>query len=223
MNKPIKLGFIILIIACTGMGLYADDSESKPLQLALWNPYQLVPAETDIHGLRLNFLYGKNRNVKGIDLGLVNESKGDFSGIEGGLLINIVNGNVSGLQAALFANGTDGTGSVKGIQAALFSNGAENVRGVQIAMYNGSETVKGVQLGLLWNLRLSFFDDYTEPWSVEEAYGMQIALLNCCKKMTGVQIGFYNWSNEMRGIQIGIINVINEGPVKVFPILNVSF
>jgi hypothetical protein len=128
MNRSTPLGCILLIIACTGMNLYAGDSESKPLQLALENPYQLVPEDMDIHGLRLNFLYGKNRNVKGIDPGHMNESKGDFSGLEVGLLINGVDGNVSGLQAGLLGNGT---GSVIGVQTSLFVNLAESINGDQ--------------------------------------------------------------------------------------------
>jgi hypothetical protein len=51
----------------------------KPIQLALFNPVQIAPEESSIIGVRLSLLYGKNANMNGLQLGLINIiGKGGF-------------------------------------------------------------------------------------------------------------------------------------------------
>ena len=52
----------------------------KFLQLALWPRAQLVNQSDSIAGIRLN-LYGRNQDVRGLDLGYIHETTGDFSGV----------------------------------------------------------------------------------------------------------------------------------------------
>lgn len=55
-------------------------AESKPLQLALFEPIQLFSADTSITGLRVNFIYGRNKSVEGVDIGLVGMAESSFTG-----------------------------------------------------------------------------------------------------------------------------------------------
>jgi hypothetical protein len=53
-----------------------------PVQGAILNPEQIFSESTEIRGLRVNVLYGKNASVYGLDVGLwnkVEEVVGEFS------------------------------------------------------------------------------------------------------------------------------------------------
>ena len=51
-------------------------SQGNPIQLALFNPIQIVPEGESVNGIRLNLIYTKNANVTGFDMGLVNQTTG---------------------------------------------------------------------------------------------------------------------------------------------------
>ena len=57
-----------------------ESRADKFLQLALWPRAQLVNQSDSIAGIRLN-LYGRNQDVRGLDLGYIHETTGDFSGV----------------------------------------------------------------------------------------------------------------------------------------------
>ena len=84
----------ILSIALVGYAPAAELGRSKPpvqqatggaigggpatgLQLSLFPPAQIFNESYDVSGLRLSLIYGRNQNVRGLDLGLVNEAKGE--------------------------------------------------------------------------------------------------------------------------------------------------
>ncbi|MBR6074471.1 MAG: hypothetical protein IKP87_04135, partial [Victivallales bacterium] len=56
-------------------------AETKPVMLSLLTPVQWPEKNTDVTGLRLSLLYGECDNFKGVDIGLVNRTNGDFSGL----------------------------------------------------------------------------------------------------------------------------------------------
>jgi hypothetical protein len=114
------------------------------LQLSLFAPAQLFPETYDVSGFRFSLLYGKNANLRGFDLGLVNELTGVGEGFQLGLG-NMVE-DMSGLQIGLF-NST-GTSSGGLCQIGLVNMG-KDVRGVQIGVFNMCDTISGVQIGLL--------------------------------------------------------------------------
>ncbi|MBT8387148.1 MAG: hypothetical protein KJO12_07020, partial [Ignavibacteria bacterium] len=63
--------------------------QEKPIQLSLFNPIQIFPESSSIAGFRFNLIYGKNANVTGLDLGLVNQTTGTQTGVQwGGLNLN---------------------------------------------------------------------------------------------------------------------------------------
>ena len=98
----------LTVIVLTAVALMAAASPAKadeekgttPLQLSIYNPWQLVNEDQNVLGLRLNLIYGVNQDVTGIDLGVANSSKGyekglmwgifnsteDFTGVQVGLI-----------------------------------------------------------------------------------------------------------------------------------------
>ena len=54
-------------------------AEDRPATLALFNPIQIFPESDSIEYFRWNFLYGVNDNVRGLDIGLVNQTTGAVS------------------------------------------------------------------------------------------------------------------------------------------------
>ena len=85
MKKLLTLA--VLLISCMVF------AETTPIMLSLVTPVQWPDKDVDVTGLRLSLLYGECDNFKGLDIGLINRTNGDFSGlaIGGG---NIVDGTI---------------------------------------------------------------------------------------------------------------------------------
>jgi hypothetical protein len=76
----------------------SSGAQEKPIQLSFIGPtMQLVDDDADIKGLRLNLIYGINRNVTGLDYGLVNRVRGDLKGFQGSL-VGLAEGSFTGWQ-----------------------------------------------------------------------------------------------------------------------------
>lgn len=120
-------------------------SQGNPIQLALFNPIQIVPENESVSGLRLNLIYTKNANVTGLDLGLVNETTGKQLGVQWGF-VNLTDGGFSGWQAGS-VNITKG--SSVGLQTGWVNYHESNFNGLQISIVNYSATLKGLQIGLI--------------------------------------------------------------------------
>jgi hypothetical protein len=157
--KMVRIGGILALTALAlGSAVYADkeptataaaSSESetiRPLQLALVAPIQLVPEDETIHGLRLNLIFGSNRNVSGVDIGLAHETTGNFSGVGFGLA-SFIRGEGRGLQLNCIYS--EATKSMSGAQVGIF-NHAGTMHGVQIGLANFADDMTGIQIGL-WN------------------------------------------------------------------------
>lgn len=70
-----KIFLIGMLLAGLLFAPSAAAANWSPLQVALWHPAQLVPDDWNVYGLRMNFLYGKNQNVWGLDLGVANTTE----------------------------------------------------------------------------------------------------------------------------------------------------
>ena len=42
------------------------ESQTKPIQLSIFDPIQIFNSDTSIHGFRFNLIYGFNRDVSGL-------------------------------------------------------------------------------------------------------------------------------------------------------------
>jgi hypothetical protein len=119
--------------------------QDNPVQLSLVNPIQIVPESQPVNGLRFNLIYGKNTDVTGFDLGLVNKTTGKELGVQWGL-VNLTDGGFTGWQDG-FVNITKGM-SV-GLQTSGLNYHEGHYNGLQIAIVNYAATLKGLQIGLI--------------------------------------------------------------------------
>jgi len=119
----------VLVLALFAPGS-ARAEEAKPINLALFTPIQIFPAETSIHGFRLSLLYGVNREMHGLDVGLVNRATGGVAGFQWGV-VNWDESTLEGVQLS-FVNYLGG----KGV-------------GAQLATVNIAEAQTGLQWGFV--------------------------------------------------------------------------
>lgn len=120
-------------------------AQSKPVQLSLFTPIQLFPENTEISGIRLNLLYGRNVAVTGLDLGLVNHTTtGNFLGVQFGL-VGLAENNFKGFQDNMI---NVVQGDFEGFQWG-FVNFAHYANGFQLGFVNYAESMKGLQIGLV--------------------------------------------------------------------------
>lgn len=120
-------------------------AQSKPVQLALFNPVQIHPESSSISGVRLSLIYGKNTSVTGVDWGLINHNTdGESVGWQWGIL-GMNNDKFTGLQSS-FVTLTDRYS--EGVMLGFY-NYAGNMNGVQIGFINNAGSMKGLQIGLI--------------------------------------------------------------------------
>jgi hypothetical protein len=157
---------------------------------------QLVDASEDVRGLRINFVYGENANVSGVDLGIVNSTTEDFIGFGWAPGANLVRGSAVGVQWSWIYSHT--AGEFTGWQSGIVSR------------ISGADSA-GFQSGWI-NL-------------VEKDFkGLQFGLLNHATAVSGVQLGFINITSQLHGLQIGLVNYAENSDIyKILPIVNWKF
>ena len=119
--------------------------EGKPINLALFNPVQIVPEGQGVRGFRLSLVYGKNAFMTGRDLSLVGQVTGKVNGVQWGL-VELVGGDFTGWQGGWAANITKG--KFTGLQWGFF-NSAERMEGLQFGFVNRAGTINGIQVGIV--------------------------------------------------------------------------
>jgi hypothetical protein len=136
------LGFIGILILVLP---FAGAAQSKPINLALFNPVQIFPENNPIGGVRINLLYGKNISMVGFDWGLVNAvGTGGCQGVQWGL-VNLCEGNFVGWQSGLLNLSNK---NVEGFQYGWYNTG-DYVSGFQLGLVNSAQTMKGLQIGIV--------------------------------------------------------------------------
>ena len=200
--NSLKILSAVVLAGAAALTARADDAR---FQAALWAPnHQLVPATENVSGFRLE-LYGENKHVTGLEIGLVNITTGDFTGF-------------TGLLPTLY-NRVDGT--TKGVQFGIINRTQGEVSGWQNGWINLPEAnVTGLQNGIInWN-----------DLATSDVTGVQFGLINASKHVTGLQLGFVNYAQTLKGVQIGLWNQVDSRtwdefqPLpKVFPLINLGF
>ena len=199
---------LLLLLALLGPFLVRAD---EPVQLSLWPPgLQLLPETESVRGLRLD-IYGRNTDMHGLDLGLANETSGDFGGFGIGF-VNLVDGNMHGVQWSYYGYQRVG-GSAYGWSYALVSRVKEDMVGLQQGAVSMTyKDFKGVHASLIYN------------YTGEEMTGVQLGLVNQAAAVHGLQLGIVNLTERMKGLQIGLWNQINENEkLPVLPFVNWKF
>jgi len=150
---------VALIGAMLTMSVSDAAAQSKPIQLSLVTPVQIVPEGEAVGGFRFNLIYGRNAAMTGLDIGLVNHTgPGDFVGVQFGIL-GLSDGGMTGWQAN-WVNITEA--AMQGVQTGLFNLegsgeglqwGAANIadfhNGLQLAIVNYARTLHGIQIGIV--------------------------------------------------------------------------
>ncbi len=119
-------------------------AQSKPINIALVTPIQIVPPEVEVSGFRWNIIYGKNSAMTGLDIGIANHVAGPMKGVQLGwfnqaesmvgwqdAIVNYTVGEAEGLQWG----GVNYAGRINGLQLGLV-NYAERANGVQVGLVN---------------------------------------------------------------------------------------
>lgn len=226
MGKQPKTYFRAAALSCAILA-GAITGQGGPVQLALWNPVQALDDQERVAGLRLDLLYGCNRDLYGLDLGTANAVKRDCFGIQIGLALNdagfihmvpdasgrlagaqicpVLNtaGEMAGTQVGLVANLT--RGSMRGLQLAWLGNIAlGDAVGAQVGIGNFTQGgFAGCQLAPSLVLALNM---------AEEVQGAQISTglvsLNNAERLAGLQLNLGllgNHATEMHGVQIAAL------------------
>ncbi len=213
-QRFIYAGILGLIMLLANEASYAEGCH--PVQLSLVTPVQVVPKEDAVCGVRLDLLWGNNKAVWGIDLGLTNGA-GELKGIEMGGLVNVLKGldeapstRSWGLQAAGLVNSNAKTPFI-GFQMAGLVNDHDNgaFTGIQVAGLandNDKSSFNGIQVALFSNQNYE-----------SEVTGIQLALFNQAQKLNGIQIGLANGVSAAEGTT-GVLSAVEIVllPVMIF-------
>lgn len=203
-----KLALAALTLAAAVPAFAKTDANAKGFNASFWAPdKQVVPANQDIAGVRLNFFYGENKNVSGVDIGTANSVTGDMNGAQLCLFLPCVYNYVGG--------------KLNGAQLGIVNQYGTEVNGVSWGVVNYSRVegkVTGADLGLVnWG-------------SQTDITGLQWGLVNRAKNVKGAQLGFVNIADHLVGVQLGLWNQVNERgwgefkPLpKVFPFINLGW
>ena len=166
MSRKVVLTFGTALLALSLLPGFSE-AQDNPFQIALVGPtMQLVDDDEDVTGIRLNLIYGVNRNVTGLDIGLINHTNGEMAGVEFGV-VNVTDGPFTGWQAGI-VNVTQG--QFTGLQWAPWSI---------LSLANFAEAAEGAQIAAAFN-------------RAEYMHGFQMSLVNVAEDMYGVQVGLIN-------------------------------
>jgi hypothetical protein len=153
-------------------------------------PNANAPSDPDVSGMRLSFIWGKNRSQSGLDFGLLSMSETSrLSGLALVAGVSRVTGEMdAGVALSLinFHSGRDSGMNGAFINVLNDADGAFNTGFVTIAQ---GETF--VDLG-----------------------GVNVS------ESSTVQIGFINVTKKLKSFQFGFINMAENGFLPIFPIFN---
>ena len=161
-EEAVKNFSLLVALAFSSVALVPQSAsaQTKPVQLGLVTPLQIVPEDQSVDAFRLCLIYCANEDVKYVDIGLVLKTTGkneivqlsavglgnDFTGVQLNFLGAYNTGHLSGVQLSGLGNYTV-TG--EGVQLAHIFNGAEDFGGLQIALVNYTKDLQGLQVGLI--------------------------------------------------------------------------
>jgi hypothetical protein len=225
--KKIKvlLGMLILLSTVTF---------ATPAQLGL--PGTNLPQDETVNGIRLNLLWGKNTNMKGLDLSILALSQTkNLHGVQFGLFLptaTYVEESFNGISVLQWANVH--TGKSQGFISG-FVNYTKDMTGAQFALVNISTKVNGIQTAFVnVNLEKSginygFVNVNTQDSTINTGFvnvslgksAIDLGLVNYSGKAS-TQVGLINITNDLEGAQLGFINFARNGFFPVFPFFNID-
>lgn len=133
---------IAIIVSLSSTMVFAKD---QPVQLSLFTPIQIFPADYTITGIRLNLIYSRNATVSGFDWGLVTHTT---SGVSKGVQWALVGLNDADFVGWQNSGVNVNKGDFEGFQGGLV-NYANHASGIQMGFINYARSMKGLQIGLV--------------------------------------------------------------------------
>lgn len=197
-----KKSIALILSALTTLFSTPAFAAFTPIGIAIVPPVQFPAEDFTIVGARVSLLFGRQRDVYGLDVGVIgNITSQTSAGISLSGLFNINHGQttVVGLQAASLLN---------------YSTNKLNAYGLQVALLNlleAESSINGLQLGV-FNLA-----------SHATIRGFQVGAYNVARTVKGFQLGVINVTDNLHGIQIGLLNFNHTGLFIVAPVLNIGF
>lgn len=202
-----RMKAFLLVVACGCLAtsvVSADDAVldaglppsagEKNTAFGAWPIVQVPGEDYDIKLFRMSIPIGKHRSFTGLDIGL---------------LANLVTGRSSGVAFTTVGNMV-GRGEAL-VQFAAVFNSVENVSsGMQISCANvAGDDYMGFQLG---------------PVNLSGLIGgLQLGIYNQAERVGGMQFGLVNVAGELNGVQFGLLNIASESSVPVLPILHIGY
>lgn len=193
-----------------------------PLEVSIFTPltFPTLGWEGDVHGLRVNVLFARSREVIGLDLGFWNDADVLMAGVGAGLFLNC-RGDMAGMQACLFAVSK----RMLGLQAGLWLDAYEQMRGVQLGLI--VEATKMTSSSTYWSGGKKYWSASYEGARMSGLqaggvviagwmHGMQLAAMTrAMAEMRGLQVGvaYLASGGDAHGVQIGGVTVI-EGTAR---------
>lgn len=117
-----------------------------PVNLSLFAPVQIVKEDQSVTALRISLIYGKNVDMQGLDLSLVGKNTGSFTGVQFAA-VGLVDGDFTGLQNSWLASVANG--NMQGLQWAVYTHAGTGSSGVQLGLLNTADDFSGLQFGLV--------------------------------------------------------------------------
>ena len=238
-----KSTMMMAVALAIGLGVSAKAEERSwawsPVGIGIAAPIQLPFVDSDVYGLRLGGLFGYNRDVYGIDVGVAEVCSGGFRGLQVSAMSWIERSDVYGVQASALANVVNA--STIALQIAPVNVVWEDAVGAQLGAINFTTDFRGVQVGGLinWNdlasygLQLGLVNANQQEfygWSfggivnyADSFSGLACGLVNVAYDVTGCQIGVFNACDHMHGVQFGLVNMICGSKLPIMVIANAWF
>ena len=222
----------LCVIACVLASvrvLWAGDAAAELFSLNFVSGSGALAA---VDGARLDIIYGRSSEVKGLSLGLVNVTDGllkgaefGFVNIEGSLLgyssgfVNMT-GDMQGCQAG-FVNTA---GSVTGVMSGFVNSVSGGVTGGLTGFVNSAKGVTGAASGFV-----NAIDGPVNGCSAgfvnisKEVNGASLGFVNLADgAVTGINAGFVNAAKSVKGVQAGFVNVADNNDGLMTGFVNVS-
>jgi hypothetical protein len=187
----------------------------------------------------LDFPYGNNKNVYGVDMGLFNQISERGGGIQVGIDNSFMSSNLSwtpdqsfsGIRVGICNGGSNFKGFQLGLVNFCYLTVDENGKGgyfsgIAIGGINLTLYTTGFQFGASNSANIMNGIQFGEINAVQKKLtGVQISifLLNMADEVEGFQFGLVNYTRKMRGIQVGLVNIIRDSPLFFWPIVNAYF
>jgi hypothetical protein len=220
-NMKYNFGFLVAIsILCLGLTgsvptlAHAEKSSGSssgssggsatlPVTFNLVPGAQVAKTESTVVGIRVSGVYGENKNMIGLDVGILG---------------NVTSDTFGGAAVAGLFNKTGKMAVVTLFQVAGLTNinsGKAYIYGFEFA---GLVNTVGDE-GSIWGAQIAGLTNYAPKTDV---HGLQLGLVNRARKVHGFQIGAVNIADSLSGIQLGLLNINHHG-IPFMPVINIGF